>query len=134
MRFINPTLQYIHRYIWFTKSSEIGAYHLLNQSLPFSVVIPFKEVFGDLEEQNILDMDNDVDLYCLHERFTDHIDSSLNDFIGSWNSHPLTSENNQTSSQLFYTGNNHESSDSDSDRINITAYNSNAKGIHTCWS
>ena len=28
-----------------------------------SVIIPFKEVFGDLEEQNILDVDNDVDLY-----------------------------------------------------------------------
>ena len=80
-----------------------------------SVIIPFKEVFGDLEEHNILDVDNDVDLYCLHEVFTDRINSSLSDFIGSWNSHPLTSENNQTPSQLFYTGNNHESSDSDSD-------------------
>ena len=79
-----------------------------------SVIIPFKEVFGDLEEQNILDVDNDVDLYCLHEVFIDRINSSLSDFIGSWNSHPLTSENNQTPAQLFYTGNNHESSDSDS--------------------
>ena len=79
-----------------------------------SVIIPFKEIFGDLEEQNILDVDNDVDLYCLHEVFIDRINSSLSDFIGSWNSHPLTSENNQTPAQLFYTGNNHESSDSDS--------------------
>ena len=69
---------------------------------------------GDLEEQNILNVDNDVDLYCLHEVFIDRINSSLSDFIGSWNSHPLTSENNQTPAQLFYTGNNHDSSDSDS--------------------
>ena len=48
-----------------------------------SVIIPFKEVFCDLEEQNLLDVDNDVDLYCLHEVFTDCINSSLNDFIGS---------------------------------------------------
>ena len=79
-----------------------------------SVIIPFKEIFCDLEEQNLLDVNNDVDLYCLHEAFTDRINSSLNDFIGSWNSHPLTSESNQTPSQLFYTGNSHESSDSDS--------------------
>ena len=39
--------------------------------------------------------------------FTDRINSSLSDFIGSCNNHPLTV-------QLFYTGNNHESSDSDS--------------------
>ena len=81
-----------------------------------SVIIPFKEIFGDLEEHNILDVDNDVDLYCLHEVFTDRINSSLSDhdFIGSWNSHPLTSEGNQTPSLLFYAGNNCESSDGDS--------------------
>ena len=65
----------------------------------FHVIIPFKEVFCDLEEQNILDVDNDVDLYCLHVVFTGRINSSLNDFIGSWNSHHLTSENNQIPSQ-----------------------------------
>ena len=85
-----------------------------------SVIIPFKEIFGDLEEQNILDVDNDVDLYCLHEVFTDRINSSLSDFIGSWNSHPLTSENNQTPAQLFHTGNNHETSDSDSNSGSIS--------------
>ena len=69
---------------------------LLWRDVSHSVIILFKEVFGDLEEQNILDVDNDVDLCCLHEVFTDHINSSLSDFISSWNNYPLTSENNQT--------------------------------------
>ena len=87
---------------------------LLWRDVSHSVIILFKEVFGDLEEQNILDVDNDVDLCCLHEVFTDRINSSLSDFISSWNNYPLTSENNQTTDQLFYIENNHESSDSDS--------------------
>lgn len=54
-----------------------------------------------------------MDLYCLHEAFTNRINSSPSDFIGSWNSHPLTSKNNQLPLNYF-TGNNNESSDSNS--------------------
>ena len=45
--------------------------------------------------------------------FTHRINASLNDFVSSWNSHPLTLENNQTPLQLFCTGINSESSESD---------------------
>ena len=78
-----------------------------------SVITPFKERFTSLEDQEILDVDNEIDLFCLHEMFAHRINASLNDFVSSWNSHPLTSENNQTPLQLFCTGSNSESSESD---------------------
>lgn len=78
-----------------------------------SVITPFKERFVSLENQGILDVSNDLDLFCLHEVFTHHINASISDFLSSWNSHPLTSENNQTPIQLFCLGNDSDSSDSD---------------------
>jgi len=74
-----------------------------------SVVVPFKDTFVGLEEQGILDVNNEVDLFCLHVVFTDRINASIQDFIRSWNSHPLTSENNQTPLQLFSLLNDSES-------------------------
>ena len=78
-----------------------------------SVITPFKEIFAHLGDQEILDITNDVDLFCLHEIFTSRINASIDDFQRSWNSHPLTSENNQTPLQLFSLSTISDSSDSD---------------------
>ena len=85
-----------------------------------SVIVPFKGVFTTLEDQGILDANNEVDLFCLHAVFTGRINASIKEFIRSWNSHPLTTENNQTPLQLFSLGIDSESSDSDNDSSNVT--------------
>ena len=41
-----------------------------------SVIIPFKEIFISLEDQAILDVHNEVDLFCLHAVFTGRINAS----------------------------------------------------------
>lgn len=82
-----------------------------------SVITPFKEIFAYLEDQEILDVNNEVDLFCLHEVFTHRINASIDEFQSSWNSHPLTSENNQTPLQLFSFNIDSESSDSDEGSI-----------------
>ena len=84
-----------------------------------SVIVPFKDILVCLEEQGILDVNNEVDLFCLHVVFTDRINASIQEFIRSWNSHPLTSENNQTPLQLFSVVNDSDSSDSDDGLSNI---------------
>ena len=48
-----------------------------------SVVVPFKDVFVSLEEQGILDVNNAVDLFCLHAVFIDRINASIEEFIRS---------------------------------------------------
>lgn len=78
-----------------------------------SVITPFREKFLSLEQQEILDVDNDVDLFCLHEVFRDRINHSLSGFVNSWNNHPLTTEHNQTPLQLFHIRYNLESDSSD---------------------
>ena len=85
-----------------------------------SVITPFKEIFVHMEDQEILDITNDVDLFCLHEVFTSRINASIDDFQQSWNSHPLTSENNQTPIQLFSLSATSDSSDSDDGTSTIT--------------
>ena len=82
-----------------------------------SVITPFN---AHLEDQEILDVNNDLDLFCLHEVFTDHINASIDDFQKSWNSHPLTSENNQTPLQLFSLSATSDSSDSDDGTSAVT--------------
>ena len=71
-----------------------------------SVIIPFKETLTSLGDQEILDVDNEIDLFCLHEVFVLRINASFNDLVCNWNSHPLTPKNNQTPLQLFCTGSN----------------------------
>ena len=85
-----------------------------------SVITPFKEIFVHMEDQEILDITNDVDLFCLHEVFTSRINASIDDFQQSWNSHPLTSENNQTPIQLFSLSATSDSSDSDDGTSTVT--------------
>jgi len=58
-------------------------------------------MFINLEDDGILDVQNEIDLFCLDEVFCHCINASLNEFISSWNSHSLTSENNGTPLQLF---------------------------------
>ena len=43
-----------------------------------SVIIPFKQMFINLEDDGILDVQNEIDLFCLHEVFHGHINASLN--------------------------------------------------------
>ena len=68
------------------------------------VVDVYREIFGRLESDQVLDSDNDVDIFCLHEVFVPRINKSLTEFVLSWHNHPISSENNMTPLQLFYTG------------------------------
>lgn len=58
-------------------------------------------VFSDLEEQNMLDPDNDTDIFHLHYVFLPRINSSLQCFQSAWNNHPLSTENNAPPMQLY---------------------------------
>ena len=57
-----------------------------------SVNDTYRDVFTRLEEERILNPDNEIDIYCLHEVFPDHINQSLLKFVRSWHNHPLSTE------------------------------------------
>ena len=57
-----------------------------------------------MEGQNILNSDNDTDLFCLHYVFMPRINVSLKAFHHAWNHHPLSTEGNQSPLQLYTQG------------------------------
>jgi len=61
---------------------------------------PYKLLFMQLEVDG-LDVENTLQMYVLHYLFLPRINESLNQFIATWNSHPLTSEQNRTPTQLL---------------------------------
>ena len=45
-----------------------------------SVLMPHKELFTRLEMEELLDVTNEVDVYCLHEIFLDRINHCLSEY------------------------------------------------------
>ena len=69
-----------------------------------SCVILFYQLFYRMEEAMILNIENEIHLFCLHYIYIPRINASLNHFLNAWNNHPLSSMNNLTPSQLWIAG------------------------------
>ena len=80
-----------------------------------SVITTFRQEFFSLEQEEILDGENDVNLFCLHEVFIDRINNSLMGFVNSWSNYPLTTEHNHTPLQLFHIRSSLDSESSEDD-------------------
>ena len=64
----------------------------------------YYQLFQYMEDINVLNIDNELHLLCLHYIFLPHINISLQDFISMWNNHPLGTERNMSPTQLWMTG------------------------------
>ena len=64
----------------------------------------FYNTFYSLEDDDKLDPNNEIDLYCLHYVYLPRVNSALQSFTKSWNDHPLSTEGNFTPNQLFVRG------------------------------
>ena len=69
-----------------------------------SVSSVFIEAFHHLEGQGKLDPLNRVDVFCLHYVYLPLINKTLEEFMESWNNHPLSTEHNYTPTQLYCQG------------------------------
>ena len=58
-------------------------------------------IFLFLEEYYNMDIENEIDLFCLHFVFQSRIEVALEEFTRSWNNYKLRTESNFTSRQLF---------------------------------
>lgn len=67
-------------------------------------VVLYYSLFYHLEEMNMLDLDYDVHLFCLHYVYLPRINHSLSTFRDSWNNHPLSSVSNLSPNQLWMSG------------------------------
>ena len=64
----------------------------------------YYQLFQYLEDMNMLNIDNDLHIFCLQYIFLPRINNSLQEFISMWNNHPLGTERNMSPTQLWMTG------------------------------
>ena len=64
----------------------------------------FANMFHEMEDENILDPLNEVHMFALHYIFIPRINRSLQEFIGQWQNHPISTERNMSPLQLFTAG------------------------------
>ncbi|KAK5650433.1 hypothetical protein RI129_001462 [Pyrocoelia pectoralis] len=61
----------------------------------------FKQLFWFMEEENLLDEQNETDLFCVNYVYLPRIQRSLNEFISQWNFHKLSTMGSQSPMQLW---------------------------------
>ncbi|CAK8690124.1 unnamed protein product [Clavelina lepadiformis] len=66
--------------------------------------INFHRLFYKLESNGTLDVENEVDIFCLHYCYKDVINEALAKFTSMWNHHPLRTENNRSPKKLYVAG------------------------------
>ena len=66
-----------------------------------NVLSTYAVVFHSLENEGVLDIENEVDLFCLHYVYLPRIQESLQVFKQGWNHHALSTECGWSPMQLF---------------------------------
>ena len=64
----------------------------------------FYGLFYYLEDNYLLDIENEVHMFCLHYIYLQRLNASLQLFKEAWNNHPLSTERNHTPIQLWISG------------------------------
>lgn len=64
----------------------------------------FYQLFYYLEDEEFLDIDSEIHLFCLHYVFLVRINIALRQFTDAWNHHSLSSERNLSPNQLWISG------------------------------
>lgn len=67
-------------------------------------LILYYNLFSYMEDDQILDVDDEVHLFCLHFIYIPRINRSLCQFTEAWNNHPLSSMSQLSPVQLWITG------------------------------
>ena len=70
----------------------------------YACIFKYYSLFRFMEDSGILDVDDEVDLFCLHYIFIPRIRNHLSDFARGWNCHRLSSERNRTPMQIWIQG------------------------------
>lgn len=71
------------------------------RDIRIGVTLKFSTIFQTLEDAEVLCVDNETDLFCLHYIFIPRINEALKSFQQAWNSHGLSTECNWSPMQLF---------------------------------
>ena len=67
-------------------------------------LIMYYNIFYHMEEIGILDIEDEMNIFCLHYIFHSRINNSLDQFRESWNNHPLSTMSQLSPNQLWISG------------------------------
>lgn len=57
-----------------------------------------------MEEDGLLDLSSSVHLFCCHYMYITRLQAQLDVFRDGWDNHPISTERNLTSNQLWHMG------------------------------
>lgn len=72
-----------------------------NRDLNYNCRHVYAPIFYELESMNVLDLDNEKDIFSLHYVYIPRINRTLDEFRAAFNNHSMSSEGNRTPLQLF---------------------------------
>lgn len=64
----------------------------------------YYDLLHTLEEDGLLEITNDIHMFCAHYIFLPRLNDDLAKFNDGWNNHPLRTEQNLTPHQLWVMG------------------------------
>eukprot|EP00794_Sanderia_malayensis_P021013 gene21013-23065_t len=64
----------------------------------------FYSTFYALEESNILNIENEIQLYALHFTYLPMINAALSEWVECFNNHPISTEHGWSPNQLWLNG------------------------------
>lgn len=70
----------------------------------YACTFKYHWLFSFMEERGILNINDDIHMFCLHYVFIPRIQQHLTDFLNGWNQHGLSTEGHQTPMQLWIQG------------------------------
>ena len=67
-------------------------------------IVLFYRLFSYMEANGILDVDNEIHMFCLHYTFIARINRALAGFKSAWNNHPLSTQGSLSPNKLWIIG------------------------------
>lgn len=67
-------------------------------------LLKYYEVLHTMEEERVLDLSDELQLFCVHYAILPWLKFDLKCFMGSWNNHPIRTEGNLSPEQLWLIG------------------------------
>ncbi|XP_057187724.1 uncharacterized protein zgc:174680 [Triplophysa rosa] len=69
-----------------------------------AVTSKYYDLLHTMEEDRLLDLSDELHLFCVHYAILPRLKSDLKCFTGSWNNHPIRTEGNLSPEQLWHIG------------------------------
>lgn len=69
-----------------------------------SCIVLFYQLFYQMEDMMILNVESEIHIFCLHYIYIPRINLALSQFLDAWNYHPLSSMGNLSPIQLWISG------------------------------